>query len=463
MLALTRRAAPSSFDRAPHPASRDQIRASAGALVAGLLFAIFALPGTALAADELDTGDTAWILASTALVLFMTIPGLALFYGGLVRTRNVLSILMQCLALTAMVTLLWLVVGYSLAFDTTGMVEGTRNLHSFIGGFGHVFLSGVDADSLTGTIPEVLFFAFQGTFAVITPALIVGAFAERMKFSAVLLFSALWLIVVYVPICHMTWGGAGGLFADWGVFDFAGGIVVHITAGVAALVACIVIGPRTGYPTTFMPPHNMTMCVIGTGMLWVGWYGFNGGSALGANGSAAMAITVTQISASTAALTWMGIEWVKHKKPSVLGIATGAIAGLAAITPAAGVVGPVGALAIGFTAGTLCYLASTTLKHRFGYDDSLDVFGVHGVGGFIGTVMAGIFGAAVLGGNQVDLAIGRQVGVQLLAALITATWAGLASFALLKLTDAVVGLRVDADSETRGLDISEHDEVGYNL
>jgi Amt family ammonium transporter len=421
------------------------------------------LPGAAWAADELDTGDTAWILAATALVLFMTIPGLALFYGGLVRTKNVLSVLMQCLALTGLITILWLVVGYSLAFDATGMVEGETNLRSFVGGFGRSFLSGVDASTLSGTIPEVLFFSFQGTFAIITPALIIGAFAERMRFSAVLIFSSLWLIVVYAPICHMTWGGAGGFFADMGVFDFAGGIVVHITAGVAALVACVMIGPRTGYRKTPMPPHNLTMCVTGTGMLWVGWYGFNGGSALGANGDAAMAITVTQISASTAALAWMAIEWFKHSKPSVLGIATGAIAGLAAVTPAAGVIGPVGALAIGLASGSLCFLASTTLKSKLGYDDSLDVFGVHGVGGFIGTVMAGIFGAAVLGGNQEGLAIGSQVGIQLTAALITASWAGFASFVLLKLTDMIVGLRVDEDAERLGLDLSLHDESGYNL
>jgi len=452
----------------PRPAFLRPARSTTHAYFASLIggFVLFALPSVAWAEDTLDTGDTAWILASTGLVLFMTIPGLALFYGGLVRTKNVLSVLMQCLALTGLMTVLWLVVGYSLAFDTTGMVEGETNLRSFIGGFGRVFLSGVDSSTLSGSIPEVLFFSFQATFAVITPALIIGAFAERMRFSAVLIFSALWLILVYAPICHMTWGGAGGFFADMGergVFDFAGGIVVHITAGVAALVACIMIGPRRGYPQTPMAPHNLTMCVTGTGMLWVGWYGFNGGSALGANGDAAMAITVTHISASTAALTWMMIEWVRHSKPSVLGIATGAIAGLAAITPASGVVGPIGGLAIGFTSGGLCYLASTSMKARFGYDDSLDVFGVHGVGGFIGTIMAGIFGAAVLGGNQEGLAIGAQVRVQLTAALIAAIWAGAVSFVLLKLVDAMVGLRVDQEAETSGLDLALHDERGYNL
>ncbi|HEB88893.1 MAG TPA: ammonium transporter [Deltaproteobacteria bacterium] len=437
----------------------------AGLPIALALF-LSVLPGSASAADALDTGDTAWILASTGLVLFMTIPGLALFYGGLVRAKNVLSVLMQCLALTGLMTILWLAIGYSIAFDTTGMVEGQTGLRAFVGGFDRAFLFGLASDARHGTIPEVLFFSFQCTFAVITPALIVGAFAERMRFSAVLLFSSLWLIVVYAPICHMTWAGDGGFFADMGdrgVFDFAGGIVVHITAGVAALVACIVIGPRRGYPRTPMPPHNLTMCVTGTGMLWVGWYGFNGGSALGANGDAAMAITVTHISASTAALTWMTIEWIRHRKPSVLGIATGAIAGLAAITPASGVVGPIGGLGIGFVSAAICYLASTVLKMRLGYDDSLDVFGVHGVGGFVGTVLAGIFGAAAFGGNQEGLAIGAQVGVQLTAASITAVWAALASWGILKLVDATVGLRVDPEAETMGLDLALHDERGYNL
>ena len=432
-------------------------------LAAAWLAAIAAWPSTAHATDGLDSGNTAWVLTSTALVLFMTIPGLALFYGGLVRTKNVLSVLMQCLALTALLTLVWLVVGYSLAFDTTGMAAGQGGRTAFIGGLGRVMLAGVGPDTLFGSIPEILFFGFQCTFAVITPALILGAFAERMRFSAVLLFSTLWLVFVYAPICHMTWGGAGGHFADLGVFDFAGGIVVHITAGVAALVACIVIGPRQGYPKTPMAPHNLTMCVTGTGMLWVGWYGFNGGSALAANGSAAMAIVVTHISASAAAMTWMAIEWRKHSKPSVLGIATGAIAGLAAVTPAAGVVGPVGGLAIGLTSGFVCYQASTALKHKLGYDDSLDVFGVHGVGGFVGTILAGIFGASAFGGNQVDLAIGTQLGKQLYAALVTASWSGIASYALLKAVDATVGLRVGEEAESQGLDLALHDERGYNL
>ncbi|NNL84367.1 MAG: ammonium transporter [Myxococcales bacterium] len=417
----------------------------------------------AYAEGEISAGDTAWILTSSALVLFMTIPGLALFYGGLVRTKNVLSVLMQCFALTAAVTVAWLVVVYSLAFDGTGMEPGVTNLHSFIGGLGKAFLSGVDADTASGSIPEVLFFGFQMTFAIITPALIVGAFAERMKFSAMLIFCLLWIVVVYAPICHMTWGGDGGFFADLGVFDFAGGIVVHITAGVAALVACIVIGPREGYGRLPMPPHNLTMCVIGTGMLWVGWYGFNGGSALAADGSAAMAVVVTQISAATAALTWMGIEWARHGKPSMLGLATGAIAGLAAVTPASGFIGPLGGLCIGLASGTLCYLASTTLKNALGYDDSLDVFGVHGVGGFVGVVLAAVFASATFGGNQGDVAIGRQLGVQIGAGLGTALYTGIASYALLKVTDALVGLRVNQDEESVGLDLSQHNEAGYDL
>jgi Amt family ammonium transporter len=370
---------------------------------------------------------------------------------------------MQCFALTAMVTVLWLIFGYSLAFDSTGMQAGVTGLHSFIGSFAKSFLRGVDGSTPSGSIPEVLFFCFQMTFAIITPALIVGTFAERMKFSAMLAFSAVWLILVYTPICHMTWGGEGSFFGDLGVFDFAGGIVVHITAGVAALVACIVIGPRRGYPVTAMPPHNMTMCVTGTGMLWVGWYGFNGGSALTSSGDAAMAVAVTQISAATAALTWMGIEWVRHGTPSALGLATGAIAGLAAVTPASGFIGPVGGLSIGLASGALCFLASTTVKRALGYDDSLDVFGVHGVGGFVGTVLAGIFAAGAFGGNQGDLAIGRQLGVQLGAAGFTVVYTAIVSWGILKAVDAALGLRVDETSESRGLDLTLHNETGYNL
>lgn len=428
-----------------------------------LLFAsAVAIPAKAGAQDALDSGDTAWILTSTALVLFMTIPGLALFYGGLVRTKNVLSVLMHCFVLTAMVTLIWLIAGYSLAFDTTGMVAGETNLHSFIGTLQKAFLSGVGPDTMSGSIPEVLFFMFQLTFAIITPALIVGAFAERMKFSAMMLFSAVWLLLVYLPICHMTWSGEGGYFADMGVFDFAGGIVVHLTAGTAALVAAIVVGARRGYPDTPMTPHNMTMCLTGTGMLWVGWFGFNGGSALAANGDAAMAILVTQTSASVAALTWIAIEWVKLGKPSALGFATGAIAGLAAVTPASGFIGPEGAVVIGLASGLVCWWAATRLKIRLGYDDSLDVLGVHGVGGLIGILLVAVFACDAYGGNQVGLDIAAQLKVQSVAALITIVWTCVGTYVALKVA-GVVGLRVDADDEETGLDLTQHTERGYDI
>jgi Amt family ammonium transporter len=416
-------------------------------------------------AAEIDGASTAWVLVSSALVLFMMIPGLALFYGGLVRAKNVLSVLMHCMALTAIGTVVWLACGYSLAFDTTGMTPGSVGLHAFVGTFEKAFLRGLTIDSAWGSIPEAAFFVFQLTFAVITPGLIVGAFAERMKFSAMLLFSVLWMLVVYAPVAHMVWGGAGAFFADRGVYDFAGGIVVHITAGVAALVACIAVGPRQGYGRTAMLPHNLTMCFMGTGMLWVGWFGFNGGSALAADGNAAMAVLVTQISGATAASTWMAIEWIK-RKPSVLGIATGAVAGLAAVTPASGYIGPIGGFAIGLAAGVVCYYAATELKQRFGYDDSLDVFGVHGVGGLLGTLLAAVFAAPAFGGkglpDPASYSIATQLGVQATACAAVALYTAAASWALLRLIGATIGLRVDGESETRGLDLSLHDEAGYN-
>ena len=413
-------------------------------------------------APTLNAADTAWVLTSTALVLFMTIPGLALFYGGLVKSRNVLSLLMQCLALTAVLSLIWVVCGYSFAFDTTGMTKGSVTLNSFIGGFSRIGLTSITPDTLKGTIPEMLFASYQMTFAVITPALMIGAFAERMRFSAVLWFSSLWLLVVYVPICHMTWAGDGGLFADWGVMDFAGGIVVHITAGCSALVACIMVGPRSGYPTTRVPPHNMTMAFTGTAMLWVGWFGFNAGSALAANGTAASALLVTHISACTATVVWMGIEWKKLGKPGVLGAATGSIAGLAAITPASGFVGPIGAIAIGTVSAVACFFCSTTVKKRCGYDDSLDVFGVHGVGGVVGTLLVGVFAASSMGGVKMNLDVGRQVMVQFFAVVITATYSIVASIVLLKITQYAVGLRVTGNAEQQGLDLTEHEERGYS-
>ena len=424
------------------------------------------LPGLALAeeaAPTLNSGDTAWMLTATALVLFMTIPGLALFYGGLVRSKNVLSVLMQCFAMAALMSVLWAIYGYSLAFDTTGMEAGVTNFNSFVGGLGTAFLAGVTVDSLTGTIPETVFMTFQMTFAIITPALIVGAFAERMKFSAMLWFMALWFTIVYAPTAHMVWGGDGGLMWDWGVLDFAGGTVVHINAGVAALVACIVMGPRKGYPTTAMPPHNLGYTLIGASMLWVGWFGFNAGSAVAANGTAGMAMAVTQIATAAAALGWMFIEWISHGKPSVLGIASGAVAGLVAITPASGFVGPMGALVIGAVAGVLCFLAATKMKRAFGYDDSLDVFGVHGIGGIIGAVLTGVFAASSLGGSQEDFNMASQLWIQVKGVLVTVVFSGVVSYVILKVLDLVIGLRVTPEQETEGLDLALHDERGYNL
>ena len=415
------------------------------------------------AAPQLSAGDTAWMLTATALVLFMTIPGLALFYAGMVRSKNLLSVLMQCFAITGLITVLWVLYGYSLAFDTTGMEEGVVNFSSFVGGLNLAFLSGLTVDSLTGTIPESVFMTFQLTFAIITPALIVGAFAERMKFSAMLWFMALWFTFIYTPTAHMVWGGDGALMWDWGVLDFAGGTVVHINAGVAGLVACLVLGPRKGFPTTAMPPHNLGYTLIGASMLWVGWFGFNAGSAVAANGTAGMAMAVTQIATAAAALAWMFSEWMSHGKPSVLGIASGAVAGLVAITPASGFVGPMGALVIGAVSGVLCFLAATRLKRIFGYDDSLDVFGVHGVGGIVGAVLTGVFAAATLGGSEVDLVISEQLWIQIKGVLLTVAFTGIGTFVILKVLDMVMGLRVSPEQETEGLDLSLHDERGYNL
>jgi Amt family ammonium transporter len=406
--------------------------------------------------------DTAWLLTATALVLFMTLPGLALFYGGLVRAKNVLSVLMQCLAITALVTVLWVAFGYSLAFDQLGLAVQADAAPTFLGGISKLFLRGVSGDSVVGSVPEPVFVTFQMTFAIITPALIIGAFAERMKFSAMLWFTALWLAIVYLPVCHMVWGGSTGWMARLGVLDFAGGIVVHTTAGFSALVAAFVVGRRQGWPHTPMPPHSLTLTVVGTGMLWVGWFGFNAGSAVAANGQAGMAMLVTQISPSVAALTWMTIEWTRYGKPSALGFATGAIAGLAAITPGSGTVGPPGAMAIGIASGAACYLAATSLKRWGGYDDSLDVFGVHGVGGLLGTVMVGVFASRSFGGSVADLDVGRQLGVQVLCAALAAVWSIAVSWLLLLGIDRTIGLRPTEGDERQGLDLSLHNETGYN-
>jgi ammonium transporter, Amt family len=421
-------------------------------VVVGLL----ALP---LQAAELNAGNSAWILTATALVLMMTLPGLALFYAGLVRSKNVLSILMACFAIACLASVLWLLVGYSLAF-------GAGN--SLIGDFSQAFFRNMTRDSLWGDIPEPLFALFQMTFAIITPALIVGAVAERIKFSALLLFSGLWLLLVYVPICHWVWGG-GWLF-QLGLLDFAGGTVVHITAGVAALVLAVMVGPRAGFPQLPMPPHNMTMTVTGAGLLWVGWFGFNGGSALAAGGSAAMAMLVTHLSAAAGALAWMLVEWRKFGKPSVLGIVTGMVAGLGTITPASGSVGPVSALVIGFLAGIICFWATYLIKRRWHIDDSLDVFPVHGVGGILGTLLVGILASPMLGifsgygfgGSNAGIA--SQLGVQAIGVVATGLYTACVTWLLAKLIGMILGgLRVTPDEEAQGLDISQHEEVGYKL
>ncbi len=407
-------------------------------------------------AEELSAGDTAWMLTATALVLFMTIPGLSLFYAGMVRSKNALSVLMQCFAITALMTVLWALFGYSIAFGGEGPLWG---------GLDKLFLAGVTVESMSGSIPETVFMTFQMTFAIITPALIVGAFAERMKFSALLVFMAAWLALVYAPIAHWVWGD-GGWLGDKGILDFAGGTVVHINAGIAGLVAALLIGPRRGFPTTAMPPHNLTLTVVGASMLWVGWFGFNAGSELAANNTAGMAMTVTQIATAAAALGWMFSEWLSHGKPSALGIASGAVSGLVAITPASGSAGPMGALAIGAAAGLGCFLASTRLKRALGYDDSLDVFGVHGVGGIIGALLTGVFAAPALGGSGLGDGvggIGGQVGVQALGVAATIVYTAVVSLIILKLVDALLGLRVAEDQETVGLDLALHDERGYIL
>jgi len=411
----------------------------------------------------LDSGDTAWMLTATALVLFMTIPGLALFYGGMVRSKNILSVMMQCFAVTGLMSILWMVYGYSLAFDTTGMEAGVTNFNSFVGGLDRAFLSGLTPDSLIGAFPESVFITFQMTFAIITPALIVGAFAERMKFSAMLVFLGVWFTLVYAPIAHMVWSGDGGLMWDWGVLDFAGGTVVHINAGIAGLVACLVLGKRKGYPTTPMAPHSLGLTLIGAAMLWVGWFGFNAGSAAAADSTAGMAMLVTQIATAAAALSWMFAEWIAHGKPSALGIASGVVAGLVAITPAAGTVGPMGGLVIGLASGVVCFFCATSLKRKLGYDDSLDVFGVHGVGGIVGALLTGAFAAPVLGGFGEVENIALQLWIQFKGVLFTVIYTAIVTFVILKVIDLVMGLRVTEEQETVGLDLSLHNERGYNL
>jgi len=428
------------------------------ALLFGLMVADGALaqttaPAAAPTPPKIDTGDTAWMLTATALVLMMTIPGLALFYGGMVRRKNVLATAMQSFAICCLMTVLWMIVGYSLAFKDGG------SLNAYVGGLQSFFLRGMTGDSLQGTIPETVFMVFQMTFAIITPALIAGAFADRMKFSAMLWFMGLWSIIVYSPICHWVWGG--GFLGGLGVKDFAGGTVVHINAGVAGLVCALVLGKREGFGTENMAPHNLVYSLIGASMLWVGWFGFNAGSELAADGTAGMAMAVTQIATAAAALAWMFYEWIGRGTPSVLGIISGAVAGLVAITPASGFVGPTGALIIGIAAGVACAWAATSLKPMLGYDDSLDAFGVHGVGGFVGAILTGVFISSSFGGVGLDegVSMGHQVWIQFLGTLATIIWSGIASFVILKVIDAVIGLRVSKQVEIEGLDINLHGEV----
>jgi Amt family ammonium transporter len=426
-----------------------------GATASAAAISAVLLPFAAEAGTQaIDTGDTAWLITATALVLFMTLPGLAAFYGGLVRSRNVLSVLMQCVAITCIVSLLWIVVGYGLAFGDGGAAQ------PFIGGLDKAFLGGIGRDSVQGTVPETVFAMFQMTFAIITPALVIGGFAERIRFSAVLGFTVLWTLLVYIPVTHWVWGG--GWLAKLGVMDFAGGIVVHVNAGTAALVAALVVGRRRGFPQVAMPPHSLPLTVLGAGMLWVGWFGFNAGSALAADGNAGMAMLVTHTGAASGALAWMAMEWWRFEKPSMLGIVTGMVAGLGTITPASGFVGPFGAVAIGALAGVVCFLATQLLKRKLHIDDSLDVSPVHGVGGVVGTLLTAVFASTALGGvGPVKGTMLAQLGVQAIGVLATAAWCGVVSYAIFRLLDATVGLRVGGEQENEGLDLAEHGERAY--
>ena len=425
-------------------------------LILGMLlaYAPAALAQAPAAAPKIDPANTAWMITASVLVLFMTLPGLALFYAGLVRTKNVLSVLMQCFAITCMVTLAWVVIGYSIAFG-----EGDN----WWGGAGKMLLAGIDAKTVKGSIPETVFAMYQMTFAIITPALVVGAYAERVRFGGMLVFSLLWLLIVYCPLAHWVWGD--GWLQKKGLMDFAGGTVVHLNAGMAALVCALVLGRRRGFPETAMPPHNMTMVVTGAAMLWCGWFGFNAGSALAADGAAGMAMLVTHIGAATGALAWMLCEWLRYGKPSVLGIVTGMVAGLGTITPASGFVGPMGALIIGGLAGIACFAATSYMKRVLNIDDSLDVFPVHGVGGLLGTLLTAVFVSSTFGGIGYPdkVTMGEQFVTQLIGVAVTAVWSGVLTFLLLKLVDALIGMRCASDEETEGLDTVLHNEKGYNL
>ena len=419
----------------------------------GLIAASLVASPVFAADSAIDSGDTAWILTATALVLLMTLPGLALFYAGLVQSKNIVSVLMHHFAIAALMSVLWVIAGYSLAFSGDG---------AWVGDLANSFMSKITLDSASGTIPESVFAAFQMTFAIITPALIIGAYVERMKFAAILLFSAIWLLTVYAPVTHWVWGG--GIMAEWGVLDFAGGIVVHATAGTAALVCALVVGKRRSFPTSVQPPHSPVLTMIGASMLWIGWFGFNGGSALGAGNSAGMALLVTHIAAATASLVWMFIEWFRFGRPSLVGIVTGMVAGLATVTPASGFIGVPGGLILGLAGGVACYVAVDLIRVRLKIDDSLDVFAVHGVGGILGSLLVAYLALPAFGGLGLadGVTAGSQFMVQLASVAITVLWTGIASYVILKVIGAVIGLRVDQQDEIEGLDLSQHGERGYH-
>ena len=419
----------------------------------GLIAASLVASPVFAADSAIDSGDTAWVLTATALVLLMTLPGLALFYAGLVQSKNIVSVLMHHFAIAALMSILWVIAGYSLAFSGNG---------AWVGDIANSFMSNITLDSASGTIPESVFAAFQMTFAIITPALIIGAYVERMKFAAILLFSGIWLLVVYAPVTHWVWGG--GILAKWGVLDFAGGIVVHATAGTAALACALVVGKRRGFPTSVQPPHSPVLTMIGASMLWIGWFGFNGGSALGAGNSAGMALLVTHIAAATASLVWMFIEWFRFGRPSLVGIVTGMVAGLATVTPASGFIGIPGGLILGFAGGIACYAAVDLIRVRLKIDDSLDVFAVHGVGGILGSLLVAYLALPAFGGLGLadGVTAGSQFMVQLSSVAITVLWTGIASYVILKVIGAVIGLRVDQQDEIEGLDLSQHGERGYH-
>ena len=425
-------------------------------LCSGVLLSVLYGLGSPAAAAELNAADTAWILTSTGLVLFMTVPGLALFYGGLVRTKNVLSVLVQCFAVTSLVSILWMIAGYSLA-----LTEG-RDWQPLLGGFSRVLLLGMNADSMTGNLPESVFCMYHMTFAVFAPALMIGAFVERIRFSALLWFILFWTLLVYVPVCHWIWGG--GWLAQWGVVDFAGGIVVHTAAGAGALMSAWMVGPRRGFPNSLMPPHNLTLTAAGAGILWVGWHGFSAGSALMANGAAGVAMLTTHIAATSGALVWMAVEWIRFGQPTLLGLVTGMIAGLGIISPAAGFVGPLGALLMGIVAGVVCFFAIHWIKRKLSIDDALDVFPVHGVGGMLGSVLTAPLASGAWGGSGLPtgLGVGEQMGVQTAAVVVVLIWSGLISFLVLRFIGLFVGLRVPPDEETEGLDVSSHNGKGYH-